>query len=129
MDREAVERWLTDVNLVVGRGSEYRSAIEFMEKRDDDILTEEDFENVYQRELEGSKFWGIAHDLKKVLGGAEHIRGVVPDFYAEGREPNERELIDHREDNIFDSRFDSTSFFDSDFVRDRVRPWSVSDHV
>lgn len=85
MGKEDVERWLTVINLQVGRGSEFRSAAKFMgwvdesekeggEKIDkknrppiiipeDSILTFEDFISVYLDELRQGKFWGIAWDL------------------------------------------------------------------
>jgi hypothetical protein len=88
-----VERWLVDINRLVGRGDEFRNAAREMgwteppeeeetengggggngngEKKKkarielpkDGILTLQGFQNVYQKELRGGKFWGIAHDL------------------------------------------------------------------
>ena len=85
MGKEDVERWLTVINLQVGRGSEFRSAAKFMgwvdeseeeggekiDKKDrppiiipdDGILSLEDFISVYLDELRQGKFWGIAWDL------------------------------------------------------------------
>ena len=78
MGKEDVERWLTVINLQVGRGSEFRSAAKFMgwvdeseDKKDrppiiipdDGILSLKDFISVYLDELRQGKFWGIAWDL------------------------------------------------------------------
>mmetsp|Transcript_33586 Transcript_33586/g.77475 ORF Transcript_33586/g.77475 Transcript_33586/m.77475 type:complete len:455 (-) Transcript_33586:300-1664(-) len=79
-----VKRWLTDVNLQLGRGSEFRAAAKEMGWTEppatqstsetqssrtrivlpeDAILTNSGFRNVYEKELRQGKFWGIAHDL------------------------------------------------------------------
>lgn len=83
MNCDDVKRWLTDINKQVGRGSEFRSAAKEMgwtepePTKDEDgievkprivlpergILTLQGFQNVYESELRGGKFWGIAHDL------------------------------------------------------------------
>jgi len=85
MNKSNVEQWLIDINGQVGRGSEFRKAAREMgwkeiEKDDDNeekndneksrivlpengILTLNGFVNVYEEELRGGKFWGIAHDL------------------------------------------------------------------
>ncbi len=86
MNKTDVEKWLTDINLKVGRGSEFRTAAKQMgwmepeteksdESRDgevkkpdiflpdDGILTLDGFLNVYRGELIGGKFWGINYDL------------------------------------------------------------------
>jgi len=87
-----VERWLTEINGKVGRGSEFRAAAremgyvppiieEGVHKKPrivlptDGILSLESFIQVYQEELTGGKFWGIAHDLH-VLGEPLPDRGV-----------------------------------------------------
>ena len=84
MGKADVERWLTIVNLRVGRGTEFRNAAKLMgwvdpsvesaeemggDLRppifipDDGILTLENFVSVYLDELRQGKFWGIAWDL------------------------------------------------------------------
>ncbi|KAL7537248.1 hypothetical protein ACHAWF_005711 [Thalassiosira exigua] len=87
MGKEDVERWLTTINLRVGRGTEFRNAARFMgwvdpsqesnesagevkkDERppivipDDGILTFDNFVSVYLDELRQGKFWGIAWDL------------------------------------------------------------------
>ncbi len=85
MTRDDVEKWLIKINHELGRGDEYRNAALEMGWSDpnpedpwdvrkkrieipkDGVLTLEGFQNVYQKELEGGKFWGIAHDMA-VLG-------------------------------------------------------------
>ena len=87
MGKADVERWLTIINLQVGRGTEFRNAAKFMgwvdpsldsddsdgkpnkaERPpivipDDGILSYDDFVAVYLDELNQGKFWGIAWDL------------------------------------------------------------------
>jgi len=81
MTRTDVERWLVKINHVVGRGDEFRNAglemgwqdpnpedpWEVRKKRiklpEQGILTLEGFQNVYRKELDAGKFWGIAHDM------------------------------------------------------------------
>jgi hypothetical protein len=103
MQRCDVERWLTDINRQVGRGSEFREAARQMgwtdpctATNDDDneegtntgskekatielpmdgVLTLDGFLKVYQAELRQGKFWGIAHDLV-VMGEALPEVGV-----------------------------------------------------
>ena len=114
-----VKRWLTDINLQVGRGSEFRRACIEMgwveppsaeSVPDDDkdppntklstgqnghninqqkprmtlpegaILTKDGFRNVYQAELRGGKFWGIANDLA-IMGEALSEVGVFQARY------------------------------------------------
>lgn len=87
MSRQDVHQWLVDINGQVGRGDEYREAARQMgwtpphdseglsaddlKKRitlpENGVLTLEGFIAVYQRELNGGKFWGINHDLS-ILG-------------------------------------------------------------
>mmetsp|Transcript_16121 Transcript_16121/g.40415 ORF Transcript_16121/g.40415 Transcript_16121/m.40415 type:complete len:456 (+) Transcript_16121:100-1467(+) len=85
MDKDSVESWLVRINKRLQRGDEYRNAAiemgwvdpnpedpwEVRKKRvqipDDGVLTLSGFINVYQKELSGGKFWGIAHDMQ-VLG-------------------------------------------------------------
>jgi hypothetical protein len=82
-----VERWLIDINGRLKRGDEYREAARQMgwevseDLKDlspnelkkhitlpaDGILSQDGFIAVYQRELNGGKFWGIHHDLS-ILG-------------------------------------------------------------
>lgn len=102
MNVHDVERWLTDINGKVGRGSEFREAAKQMGWTDPNPeLSSEDAENivsvedlkariqlppdgflplsgfihVYEEELRGGKFWGIAHDMA-VLGEALPDAGV-----------------------------------------------------
>ncbi len=87
MGKYDVERWLTTVNLRVGRGTEFRNAAKYMgwvepskdppgesetinkDDRppifipDDGILTLDDFVGVYLDELRQGKFWSVAWDL------------------------------------------------------------------
>jgi len=85
MDTTSVEEWLVRINKRLLRGDEYRNAAlemgwvdphpddpwDVRKKRvtlpADEILTLSGFINVYQQELSGGKFWGIAHDMH-VLG-------------------------------------------------------------
>jgi hypothetical protein len=85
MSRQDVETWLIQINHRLCRGDEYRNAAlemgwvdpnpddpwDVRKKRiqipEDGILTLEGFQNVYRKELDGGKFWGIAHDMA-VLG-------------------------------------------------------------
>lgn len=85
MNRDDVEKWLIKINHALGRGDEYRNAALEMGWSDpnpedpwdvrkkrieipkDGFLTLEGFQNVYRKELESGKFWGIAHDMA-VLG-------------------------------------------------------------
>ncbi|CAB9517202.1 5'-phosphodiesterase 12 [Seminavis robusta] len=92
LTRQDVEQWLVQINGRLGRGDEYRNAAlemgwtdpeataagevvpwEEQKKRiklpseDTATLSLEGFINVYQKELKGGKFWGIAHDMA-VLG-------------------------------------------------------------
>lgn len=87
MNLEDVEKWLRIINRDLGRGDEYREAAKQMgyvdnyenpdesyeEKKkrvklpEEGVLTLEGFINVYRKELEAGKFWGIGHDMA-VLG-------------------------------------------------------------
>ena len=85
MTKDDVETWLIKINHEIGRGDEFRNAAlemgwsdpnpedpwEIRKKRielpTDGVLTLEGFQNVYRKELERGKFWGIAHDMA-VLG-------------------------------------------------------------
>lgn len=91
MTLKDVEKWLTIINLQVGRGDEFREAArqmgwkpgheepsedepkERIELPLDGELTEEGFIAVYLAELRGGKFWGIAHDMA-VLGDPLNIK-------------------------------------------------------
>lgn len=88
MDINDVEKWLIAINGIVSRGSEFREAARQMgwkEPGQDDqmeakitlpengMLSLDGFLTVYEKELRGGKFWGIAHDLA-VLG--EHLPHV-----------------------------------------------------
>lgn len=87
MGKADVERWLTIINLRVGRGTEFRNAAKLMGWVDPTLNSEEsggevkkderppivipdggmlsfdDFVGVYLDELNQGKFWGIAWDL------------------------------------------------------------------
>lgn len=98
MSRADVEKWLIKINHRLGRGDEYRNAaleMGWQDENPDDpwqdrksriqlpdhgILTLEGFRNVYQKELEGGKFWGIAHDMA-VLGDAIPDQGLFSARY------------------------------------------------
>ena len=87
MDVNDVEKWLVAINQKLGRGDEMREAARQMGwqapdgakelKHDelkklislprDGVLSLSGFVQVYQKELDRGKFWGIAHDLA-VLG-------------------------------------------------------------
>jgi len=87
MTRQDVEAWLVKINQQMGRGDEYREAAKQMGWTDpnpedsyqeqkkrvqmphEGFLSLEGFIQVYQKELEAGKFWGIAHDMA-VLGDA-----------------------------------------------------------
>ena len=93
MSKEDVEKWLTIINLQVGRGTEFRNAAKYMgwvdsskevENKserppiyipDDGVLTLSDFIDVYLEELRQGKFWGIAWDLA-ALGEALPITDI-----------------------------------------------------
>jgi len=95
MNIEDTKKWLVDINKEVGRGSEYRSAAREMgwtePEQDgnentpkekpritlpkDGLLTLNGFLNVYQAELRGGKFWGIAYDLS-VMGETLPSKGL-----------------------------------------------------
>eukprot|EP00668_Euglena_longa_P031642 GGOE01040883.1.p1 GENE.GGOE01040883.1~~GGOE01040883.1.p1 ORF type:complete len:443 (+),score=135.76 GGOE01040883.1:99-1331(+) len=76
LTREEVERWLLRINKVVGRGSEYRSAMKRLEGKD--ALALEDFLAVYQAEVEDGKFWGVEHDLLVCTGRGMAEPGTAP---------------------------------------------------
>lgn len=132
MNHRAVEAWLTRINGKVGRGSEFRSAARKMGwvEKDQDSLEEEnpennrvelpydgslslsDFIDIYEEELKGGKFWGIAYDLY-ILGQPLPDGGLykarydrmyftsslqpcaVMDFLSQKACPNEDEPSDH----------------------------------
>jgi hypothetical protein len=136
MTRHHVEEWLIQINGRLGRGDEYRNAalemgwIDTLVDDDDNnapsweerkrriqlptdgVLTLSGFINVYRKELEGGKFWGIAHDMA-VLGDPlpdlglfqarydriYHSAALVPtavlDTLSDKPCPNEQEPSDH----------------------------------
>lgn len=142
MNVDDVERWLLTINGKVGRGSEFRAAVRLMksagnvngisreefggdetnaseaekvgglEMPSEGILSREDFISIYEEELRGGKFWGIAHDLA-ILGEPLPQAGIfrsrfdriyctnavevtaVMDFDSACPCPNEREPSDH----------------------------------
>jgi exonuclease III len=93
MSKCDVEDWLLKINRELNRGDEFRNAAKAMgfidanpndpwevrKKRlqlpDNGILTREGFIEVYQKELSGGKFWGIAHDME-LLGDPLPDKGV-----------------------------------------------------
>lgn len=99
MSKSDAERWLTTINLRVGRGSEFRSAAKRMgwaepeadpevEKGDrppivipeGGTLGRDDFVAVYLDELRQGKFWGVAWDLA-ALGEPLDVTGVFEARY------------------------------------------------
>ena len=99
MNKSDAERWLTTINLKIGRGSEFRSAAKRMgwvepeadpeikkEDRppifipDSGTLSKEDFVAVYLDELRQGKFWGVAWDLA-ALGEPLDVTGVFEARY------------------------------------------------
>lgn len=130
MNVNDVEKWLKLINVEVGRGSEFRSAAIEMGWKDCNpeasfeerkqyvklprggFLSLDGFIKVYEEELRGGKFWGIAHDLS-VLGEplpdaglfkarfdriyySEAIRPIaVVDTICDRPCPNEAEPSDH----------------------------------
>eukprot|EP00403_Amphidinium_massartii_P041901 CAMPEP_0178450650 /NCGR_PEP_ID=MMETSP0689_2-20121128/43241_1 /TAXON_ID=160604 /ORGANISM="Amphidinium massartii, Strain CS-259" /LENGTH=515 /DNA_ID=CAMNT_0020076137 /DNA_START=52 /DNA_END=1599 /DNA_ORIENTATION=- len=73
MSKEDTHRWLELINGQVGRGSEYRSAIAAFERRGEELLTKDDFIEVYRSELGEGKFWGVEHDLRLMNGAGMAI--------------------------------------------------------
>lgn len=63
LDKAAVDKWLVTINGEVGRGSEYRTAAELMERNKDQFLSLSELREVYERELRDGKYWGVQHDL------------------------------------------------------------------
>jgi hypothetical protein len=98
MTRDDVEKWLIKINHKLGRGDEYRNAalemgwsdpnpddpLEIRKMRvvlpDRGILTLEGFQNVYRKELDAGKFWGIAHDMA-ILGDPMPDKGLFTARY------------------------------------------------
>lgn len=107
MGKADVERWLTIINLRVGRGTEFRNAAKRMgwdepsieteesgddlkmakkDERplitipDDGVLTLESFVSVYYDELCQGKFWGVAWDLA-ALGEPLAVKDVFQARY------------------------------------------------
>ena len=81
MDKAAVEEFLVDINHVLGRGSEFRSAMEFFDASSatkPKMLSCDDLLNVYVRELEGSKFWGVAFDIYSISKVSERNTAIEP---------------------------------------------------
>jgi endonuclease/exonuclease/phosphatase family metal-dependent hydrolase len=100
MTQSDVEKWLLLINKRLGRGDEYRNcAIEMgyfdqsedeseswdvRKKRiripEDSVLSLDGFISVYQKELDGGKFWGINHDMY-VLGDPLPDKGLFASRY------------------------------------------------
>uniref|UniRef100_A0A7S1HVZ7 Endonuclease/exonuclease/phosphatase domain-containing protein n=1 Tax=Eutreptiella gymnastica TaxID=73025 RepID=A0A7S1HVZ7_9EUGL len=78
MTRPEVEQWLLTINKVLGRGSEYRSAMKRMEERGAEHMTFDDFLSVYESELKEGKFWGVEYDLGVVNGQGMAEPGSPP---------------------------------------------------
>jgi endonuclease/exonuclease/phosphatase family metal-dependent hydrolase len=131
MSKSDVEQWLIRINKELGRGDEYRNAAiqmgyvdpnpddpwevrkQRVELPEDGILTLEGFVQVYQKELSGGKFWGIAYDMEilgdplpdvglfvsrydRIYYNGQHIQPVaVLDTTADKPCPNEKEASDH----------------------------------
>ena len=132
MSIQDVEQWLVEINGQLGRGDEYREAARQMgweapaDAEDQSankvkaritlppngILSLEGFIAVYQRELNGGKFWGIHHDLW-ILGEPLDDLGLftarfdrmycsasvkplaIMDFHSAKPCPNDKEPSDH----------------------------------
>jgi len=131
MDKNAVEKWLICINKRLQRGDEYRNAAtamgwedpnpedpwEVRKKRvelpEDGILTFPGFIEVYQKELSGGKFWGIAHDMcvlceplpdaglftsrfDRIYYNSQSMTPIsVTDITSDKPCPNEKEASDH----------------------------------
>lgn len=100
MNIDDVEKWLKRINLELGRGDEFREAARQMGWVDPDpdpdasfaqqktritlprdgYLSLEGFINVYLKELNAGKFWGICHDMA-VLGEPLPDNGVFQARY------------------------------------------------
>ena len=100
MNIDDVEKWLKRINLELGRGDEFREAARQMGWQDpnpdsdasfakqktritlprDGYLSLEGFINVYLKELNAGKFWGICHDMA-VLGEPLLDNGVFQARY------------------------------------------------
>mmetsp|Transcript_39057 Transcript_39057/g.94466 ORF Transcript_39057/g.94466 Transcript_39057/m.94466 type:complete len:439 (-) Transcript_39057:1520-2836(-) len=100
MTYDDVEKWLLIINKRLCRGDEYRNCAiemgyvdpsedqseswEVRKKRicipDDGVLTLDGFIRVYQKELEGGKFWGISHDMN-ILGDPLPDKGLFCSRY------------------------------------------------
>lgn len=132
MQLEDVEKWLVEINGRLKRGDEYREAAKQMGWKapagsedlkhdelkklvtlpEEGVLSLDGFIAVYQKELEGGKFWGIHHDLS-ILGDPLEDLGLfsarfdrmyccesvqplaVMDFTSDKACPNNEEPSDH----------------------------------
>jgi hypothetical protein len=130
MNPQDVERWMIAINGQLGRGSEFREAARQMGWKESNpkatsteskerivlppggLLSLDGFLQVYQAELDGGKFWGIANDMA-VLGEPLPVTGLfqslydrmycsaavqttaVMDFLCSVPCPNEKEPSDH----------------------------------
>lgn len=63
LNQQQIEEFLKKINGEVGRGSEFRTATEFMQQNPDKCLTMNDFLQLYERELQNGKYWGVFSDL------------------------------------------------------------------
>jgi hypothetical protein len=78
LTEEEHEAWLVRINGVVGRGSEYRSALACREAHEGTALTRSDFRSIYAEELAQGKFWGVEHDLRALRGRGMRQPGAAP---------------------------------------------------
>ena len=77
-------RWLTRINLQVGRGSEYRFALAARESHGGTPMTRADFHALYAAEVAQGKFWGVEHDLRAMRPGGAGLRAPgSPPFSAD----------------------------------------------
>jgi hypothetical protein len=79
MGVESIRQWLLTINKQVGRGSEFRKALELIrgakvnnasssDERalpEEGCLTWEDFKTIYIEEMNQGKFWGVAWDMNE----------------------------------------------------------------
>lgn len=81
---EEQARWLTEINLQIGRGSEYRFALSARESHGGTPLTRADFQRLYAEEVAQGKFWGVEHDLRVMRpSGAGMRQPGSPPFTAD----------------------------------------------
>jgi exonuclease III len=127
MSREAVEKWLMDINNSVERGDEMRNAFSIFDTKKEERLSEgceegedffsvDDFLTVYCKELQHGKYWGIASDFRRIAAKFNILPDlaaceVLPPFYVEGREPTSEEA----ETDLYLGKIDYIFFTPSTF--------------